>query len=154
MLLLDLSYTLFRPHVLWCLRHLMNKNTKVLLHLPRPAGCSDVMWRCDVMPWRHMTSRHHAMTSHDVMTSHHKPVFGICSLKSENSGNYVFDLGDLDLWPMTLTIELIQGIIEVNPCIKYRDHMSNGLAMRALTDRQTHTHRPTADAGGKNQWFR
>ncbi len=133
------------------------KNTKVLLHLPRPAGCSDVMWRRDVMPWRHMTSQRHAMTSRDIMTSHHKPVFGICSLKSENSGNYVFDLGDLDLWPMTLTIKLVQGNIKINPCIKYRDHMSNGSAVRVLTDRQTHRHTDrsvsitsTADAGGKD----
>ena len=56
-----------------------------------------VLTSCDVVPRRHMTSRHHAMTSHNVMTSHHRPLLGTCSLKSENSGNDVFDLGDLEL---------------------------------------------------------
>ena len=60
-------------------------------------------------------------------------------------------------WPLTydLTIELVRDIIKVNPCTKFRDHTSNGSAVRVLTDRHTHTHTDgsvfitsTADAGG------
>ncbi len=58
-------------------------------------------------------------------------------------GNHVFQPGDLDLWPMTLTFELIRDIIKVNASTKFRVCMSNGSAMRALTDRQTHTHTQT-----------
>ncbi len=63
---------------------------------------------------------------------------------------------------MTLTFELVQDIIKVNPCTKFHDGTSNGSAVRALTDRQTdtHTHRhtdgsvfitSTADAGGNKK---
>ena len=58
---------------------------------------------------------------------------------------------------MTLTIELVQDIIKVNPCTKYHDHISNGSAVRALTYRHTHTQTDqtvsitsTAYVGGKN----
>ena len=44
---------------------------------------------------------------------------------------------------MTLTFELIRDIIKVNASIKYWVCMSNGSAMRALTDRQTDTHTQT-----------
>ena len=56
---------------------------------------------------------------------------------------------------MTLTFELIQGIVKVNACTKFHDHTSNGSAVRALTDTHTDTHTDgsvsitsTADAGG------
>ncbi len=58
---------------------------------------------------------------------------------------------------MTLTIELGLDFIKVNPCTKFRDRTSNGLALRALTNWQTETRKDgidsiasTADAGGKN----
>ncbi len=61
---------------------------------------------------------------------------------------------------MTLTFELIQDIIKVNACTKFWVCMSNGSAVRELTDAHTHTHTDrqtdgtdfipsTADAGGK-----
>ncbi len=38
---------------------------------------------------------------------------------------------------MTLTFELVQDIIKVNPCTKFHDCMPKGSAVRVLTDRQT-----------------
>ncbi len=63
---------------------------------------------------------------------------------------------------MTLTFKLVRDIIKVILPAKFLVRTSNGSAVRALTDRQTHrhidtqTHRTdfipsTADAGGKNQ---
>ena len=49
-------------------------------------------------------------------------------------------------WPMTLTIELVQDIIKVNLCTKFYDHMPNGSAVRALTDRHTPRHTETQTA--------
>ncbi len=46
---------------------------------------------------------------------------------------------DLDLWPMTLTFNLLLAGGKVNLYAKYQGHRSNGLAMRALTNRQTGT---------------
>ena len=67
--------------------------------------------------------------------------------------------GDLDLWPMTLSIELDQDIIKVNPCTKFRDHTSNRSAVRVLTHGHTHRHTDrtvsitsTAYARGKKDW--
>ncbi len=61
---------------------------------------------------------------------------------------------------MTLTNELIRDVVTVNPCTKFHDHTPNGSAVRALTDRHTHTHTDssvfitsTADAGGNNCSF-
>ncbi len=107
------------------------------------------------MLWRHVASWRHTMTSHNIITAHNRPLFCILALKLENSGNCHFWPGDLDLWPMTLTIELIQDIIKVNPCTKFCVDMSNGSVVRVPTHR--HTHRrdsfynlSTADAGGNN----
>ena len=136
------------------------KNTKVLLHLPWPAGCClsflDVTRHYDVISRRHVTSWRHAMTSHGVLMSLHSLRFGTCQLKSEKPKSNVFWPDDLDLWPMTLTIKLVRDIIKVNPCTKSRDHTSIGSPMRAFT--RTHTHpqmapffiTSTADAGGNN----
>ena len=79
---------------------------------------------------------------HDIMSWHHTigDRFGISLLKSESPGNNVFEPGDLNLWPMTLTIELVWDVMKVNPCAKFHDRTPNGLAVKALTDRQTRTH--------------
>ena len=66
------------------------------------------------------------------MLRKNKPVFGICSLKPENSGNDF-------LTSVILTIKFVQDIIEVNPCTKYRDDTSNCLAVRDLSDRHADT---------------
>ncbi len=65
--------------------------------------------------------------------------------------------GDLDIWPITLTSELIQDIPKANPCTRFHDHNSNSSVMRGLTDRHTATWTigtifvtSTTDAGGKN----
>ena len=137
------------------------KNTKVLLYLPRARLTSfyDVMMSC-CDRWRHVTSWCHAVTPYAIIMSDCKLVFCILALKSGNHGNCVFWSGDLDLWPLTLTIELIEDIIKVNPCTKFRDPMSNGSAVRALTHGHTHTHKhtdktvsitSTADSGGNYQ---
>ncbi len=44
--------------------------------------------------------------------------------------------GDLDLWPMTLSIELVWDIVQIHPSTNFRVHMSNGLAVRVFTDRR------------------
>ncbi len=112
-----------------------NKNTKV----SAPPACKtylttkntwkwrqDVVQRCYVIPWRHMTSWCRMIGQYLV------------SVHSKTPWNQVFWPCDLDLWPMTLTLELIQDIIKVNPCAKFRDHMSSGPVVRVLTNRQTH----------------
>ena len=111
---------------------------------------------CDVTPWCH------TMTSHVVMMLQHRPEFSVSLSKWETLGNHVFWPGDLDLWPMTLIFKLIQEVMKVKPCTKFRDHRSNGSAGRVLTEGQTHTHTDTqtdktvfitstADAGGNKQ---
>ncbi len=83
--------------------------------------CQKMSW-CEVtMPWldvawRDVTLWHHDMASDDVMT---EPI--------RNFGNHIFRPGDLDLWPMTLTFELIRQIL--------------GLYVKRFsqTDRHTHT---------------
>ncbi len=91
-----------------------------------------VLWRHDVVLWRHMTS--------GVMKN-----WPCVIHPAETSKITVFQPGDLDLGPMTLTFEVIRDIIKVNASTKFRDRMSNGSAGRALTDEHTHTqtHRRT-----------
>ncbi len=47
--------------------------------------------------------------------------------------------------PRPLTFELIQNITKVNPHVKLLVRTSSSLAVRALTDRQTHRHTDTSD---------
>ena len=79
---------------------------------------------CDVVPRRHVTS--------GVMTN------WPCVIHP-NFENTIFWPGDVDLWPMTLTLtfELGLDLIKVNPHTKFRDPRSNGSAVRALTNRHT-----------------
>ncbi len=56
----------------------------------------------------------------------------------ENTKNHVFQAGNLELRPMTLTFGLIQNIIKVNLHAKFRAHASNSAAVRALADTWTH----------------
>ena len=95
------------------------------------------MTSCDVT-WRNMTS-------HDVIF--HVLVFLGWSLSMHN--NYMkkiqfFQTHDLELWPTTLTIKLIQDIVKVHPCTKYWFCRSNCSVVRVLTD--THTHSITLTA--------
>ncbi len=96
----------------------------------------DATWRHDVVPWRHMTSWCDVAWRPFVMTECTN-----CNL-SETSEITFFNL---DLWPMTLTFELIRDI-KVNASTKYWVCMSNGSAVRVLTDRHTHTH-------GRNRFY-
>ena len=59
------------------------------------------------------------------------------SESNQNTQKHVFQSGDLELWPMTLTIKLIQDIIKSNPHTKLWVGLSHGSAMRALADGQT-----------------
>ncbi len=92
-------------------------------------------------PWRHgvtsrdvMTSWRHGVTSHDFLCHDSESTWAI---QSEVSKIHVFQHGDLDLWPMTLTFELVQDIIEVHTSTKFWVRTSNRSAVRALTDGQT-----------------
>ncbi len=44
---------------------------------------------------------------------------------------------DLDLWPMTLIIKLVEDFIKVNPPTNFQVCLSNSSAARALTDTET-----------------
>ncbi len=132
------------------------KNTKVLLHLLRAVvdhPPPDPFETNSVTSWWHSD----VMTSHNITLSANVLVPGTLTKKY---WYHVFWHGDLDLWPMTLTIELIRHIIKVNPCTKFCDDMSNGSAVRVPTNRHTHRHThpegtvfitSTADAAGNNR---
>ncbi len=116
---------------------------------------NDVMWR--------------QMTSGDVKWCHiPSPSFLVWSLSMYYNlwKKSDFQTCDLELWPLTLIIELIRDIVKVHSCTKYWVRRSNGSVVRALTDTHTHTHTHThretdgrdrfyyldrvADAGGNN----
>ncbi len=90
------------------------------------------------------TSRRHAVTSHDVTWCQNVFTKWICAIYTgdiiKKSENHVFQYGDLDLWPMTLTFELIRDFIKVNVPTYFWVRMSNRSTMRALNNRQTHRH--------------
>ena len=113
-----------------CCKIIYKKNTKVLLYLLHAKPMS-----CEVT-----TSRRHIIKSHDVMMPHHRPSVWYQSTQIRKPWKkWFFGPGDLDLWLMTLTIELVREVIKVNPCAKFHDHMPNGSALRVLTDKQAHT---------------
>ena len=141
------------------LLHLPHAKVIVLAARPLPYSCRkygcptsyDVVtsW-CDAI-WRHIMSYY-------IIASHCRPMFHILAFKPENYRNRIFWPGDLDL--LTLTIELVQEVLKVNPCTKFWDHMLNGLAARVLTHWHTHTTTDgsvfitsTADAGGNKLWL-
>ena len=100
--------------------------------------------------WRHMTSWHCAVTSGDVTTLLHMTSYYMTKRTCTDqpiwkSENHVFQPSDLDLWPMTLTFELIRDIVKVNPSTKSGVCTFNGSAGKALTDEHTDTqkHRHT-----------
>ena len=120
--------------------------------------------------WRHTVwHRGNGVTPYDTMVILHDimPLFfnGIWLQKAfnlwqsesnQNTQKHVFQSGDL--WPMTLTIELIQDIIKGNPHTKLWVGRSHGSAVRALADGQTAWQTngtdfipSTADEGGKNK---
>ena len=141
-----------------CNNRLNKKHWSVPAH-PALCGimmsCSDVIWRHDVFPWRHVMSWHHTIGQDLIFVHSNQKILKMM----------FFWHSDLSHWPMTLTSKLVWDIINVNTCIKFRDHMSNGLAVRTPTNRHTHTltntntlrHTngsfsitSTTDAGGKN----
>ena len=90
---------------------------------------------CDVM-WRHrraVTSCYvrwqDKMALCNLHRSHHK----------KKLENHNFENDDLDLWPMTLTFELIRDIVIFNQPTKFWVRTSNGSVGRVLTDKHTHT---------------
>ena len=83
----------------------------------------DIMTSYRDIMWRHVTSTSGVMTN------------WLCVIHpAETSEITSFQPGDLDLWPMNLTYELIWYIIKVNASTKFRICMSNGSGVRALTD--------------------
>ena len=92
----------------------------------------------DIIPWRHdvMTSYHEVTY---IIMSHHTPAFCILALKPENHRHRVFWPGDLDLWPMTLTIEVVRDFIKVNLFVEFGEHTSIRSAVRVFTKWHTHT---------------
>ena len=61
--------------------------------------------------------------------------------------NHIFEPGDLDLGPMTLTSKLGQELVTGIPHTKFCDPRSNGSVVRALTYRHTHAHIHTQTYG-------
>ena len=88
--------------------------------------------------WR-VTSRHD-MTSHRDVVVLCQPAPSVMTKWTSirkwirNTKNHVFFNGDLDLWPMTLTFELVRDIVKVNPSAKFWVRTWNGSGVRALTD--------------------
>ncbi len=80
-----------------------------------------------------------------------------CTLKSQTKSLEItfFGPSDLDLWPMTLPIELDLNMVQADLLVIFFVRTSNGSAVRVLTDRQTHGHTDgtnsitsSANAGG------
>ena len=106
-----------------------------------------ITWHNDAIEWAHDIKCH-------IKASSYRSGFHLRSLKSENHGTHIFWPCDLDLWPMTLTIELALPMFKslgqtVRPWECWMTH--------GQTDRHTHTHTDetdsftsTADTGGKN----
>ena len=82
-----------------------------------------------------MMSWHRAVTSWRHMTSCDMTKWTCTGLPIWKS---VFQTSDLDLWPLTLTIELSWDFIKVNHGTKIQNRRSNGSAVRVLTNWQTH----------------
>ena len=96
------------------------------------ASHHDVSGRRDVTPWRHVTWRHTvSRLSYSYMA-----ILILCHL---NQYCNIFWPCDLDLWPMTLLIKLDLDILYIHLPAKIHVSMLNGLAPRALNDRQTDT---------------
>ncbi len=89
-------------------------------------------------PYILLTSRRHAMTSHDAMVSHHRP--GNCRVTQIRISeyNHISQSGGLELWPMTLTYTLIQDIVKEHAHTKFQAHISIRSAVRVVTNTQTH----------------
>ncbi len=97
-----------------------------------------------------------------IVTSHHSSVtWHIMSKQSELHTNfhllYASKITFFWPWPLTLSITLVQDIVQIHPSNNFCVRMSNGLAVRASTDRRTEGQMDgtenitsTADAGGKN----
>ena len=99
---------------------------KTLEHWRPPATCLPCQYSCQqyVMTCREVTWRHRTWQSVPV--------------QANPSENHVFQRSNLDLWPMTLTFQLIRDMVKVNLSTKFWVRMSNGSAGRALTNRHTH----------------
>ncbi len=85
------------------------------------------------------------------MTTHEPFPCSNTNYSTQNQGQnskISFQLDDLDLWPMTLTIKLAREVIKVHLCTKFGDHTSNTSAVRAHTagHTPTPTHTPTQPA--------
>ena len=101
-----------------------------------------------------IASRRHVMTSRDIMMPRRDVVTHIGIMYHDTQWHHVssqlcpqetrfsvcFQPSDLDLWPMTLTYQLIQGMIMVHSSTKSGVRKSNGSGVRALTDTRTHRH--------------
>ncbi len=97
----------------------------------------DVTWRHDIVPWRQVTSQRYS-TWHHIIWPREPAQINL-------SENHAFQPSNLDLWPTTLTFELIRDIVKVNPSTKSGVCTFNGSAGKALTDEHTDTqkHRHT-----------
>ncbi len=77
----------------------------------------DIMCHHGVMLWRDMMSWGHAVKS---LTSVDMTKWTCTDHTIRKSENHVFQNGDFDLWPMSLTFQLIQNIVRFNPSTKAR----------------------------------
>ena len=113
----------------------INENAWAFTHLharyflvlsPQNSLCDAIMWRPDISPYS---------------------PYLLC--------NEILP-GDSDLWHTTLTYNPSPAKVKVNLHTKNQGHRSNGLAVRVVTDRQTHRRKDgpdsmtsISDAGGK-----
>ncbi len=93
----------------------------------------------DIFLWRHIRAWHHTLTSHDVLTSHHGQGFASCPSNQRKISRIARKSYFLTWWPMTLTIELDLGMVQVDLDVKFLVRTSDG------SDSMT----STSDAGGK-----
>ena len=129
----------------------LKQNKKVLLHAlhaappARLAGCfcltsfSDVVTSCcevcNVTPLYYDVTWPVIITAQAIVSC----TFRILALQPENHG--IHAPGNLDLWPMTLAIKLIQDIIKVNPnvvTLHQTVQMWERWNMSRQVDRNTH----------------
>ena len=122
-----------------CVHIWKKKNTKVLLHLPRACLCSRAYFVISRMSMCEMCMRKICTRMCKNLHTHAYEILMRFSTQKTQAKTLKIAFLTGWPWPMTLTFELVQDIIKVNPCTKFHDRTPNGSAVRALTDRHTDT---------------
>ncbi len=114
---------------------LNNENAPVLMHLTHRVFHSHFapLMSPDVVSWCHTTSWHHIIDQ-GVVSSHSNQNEYVKLLE-----NHISHPGDLVLWPITLTSELILEVVQVH--INTKLFSRNGSIVKVHTNIWTHTHK-------------